>query len=101
MQLLVLVYRANSRRDKNVNASDLGVGLVIQNDNKIVVAGEHNSGSLAAHALRFNTNGTIDTTFGPSSTGVAIFNYSTTDNDYFWDMIQDSSGRLLGIWGLR
>lgn len=49
---------------------DHGRAVAIQSDGKIVVAGMAQSGSIfIAAAVRYNTNGTLDTTFGGGGTG--------------------------------
>ena len=48
-------------------ADDEGVGLAVQSDGKIVLAGLRNSDSFVA---RYNTDGTLDTAFGTGGTAV-------------------------------
>ncbi|MBE2283891.1 MAG: cadherin-like beta sandwich domain-containing protein [Prosthecobacter sp.] len=76
---------------------DLCNGLVLQNDGRIVVAGEYvinpflaESGSALA---RFNTNGTVDTTFGNG--GKVTTNVSGTSHDGYRGVLVMSDGRIL------
>ncbi|MBI2440040.1 MAG: hypothetical protein HYV35_01580, partial [Lentisphaerae bacterium] len=50
--------------------ADYAYGLVVQPDGKIVAAGSANNGANDDFALaRYDTNGALDTTFGPSANG--------------------------------
>jgi uncharacterized delta-60 repeat protein len=49
--------------------SDYAAGVTLQNDGKIVVAGQSNSVFALA---RYNSNGSLDTTFGPSGNGKVV-----------------------------
>jgi uncharacterized delta-60 repeat protein len=51
----------------NIGSSSFIAGLAVQTDGKIVAVGQ--SGSHFA-LVRYNTNGSPDTTFGPSNTGI-------------------------------
>ncbi len=62
------------------NGEDWGQGVAIQPDGKIVVVGETYSGNyLEILVLRYNTDGTLDNTFG--SNGVVTSYQGTGDND--------------------
>jgi uncharacterized delta-60 repeat protein len=53
--------------------------IVIQNDNKIVVAGYSLTNRSSALVARYNSSGNLDATFGTN--GIDTFHYSTTSND--------------------
>jgi uncharacterized delta-60 repeat protein len=64
----------------NTSALGWGTGLVQQSDGKIVVGGDYetltynsdgtHTATYAMMAVRINTDGTIDTSYGPSGTGI-------------------------------
>jgi uncharacterized delta-60 repeat protein len=55
-------------------------GLALQGDGKIVTAGPPPSGSGNFSVTRFNSNGSLDTTFGSGGTAVAPFPPSASSN---------------------
>ncbi len=64
----------------SVGAINAAYDVVVQSDGKIVVAGETYSSGIDVLVLRFNQNGTLDTTFGPSGNGAFIKDiYSDSD----------------------
>ncbi|MGB7159655.1 MAG: hypothetical protein WBD40_16430, partial [Tepidisphaeraceae bacterium] len=74
--------------------TEMGQGLAIQSDGKIVVVGQTNSGSDAVVA-RFNTNGSLDTTFD----GDGKKNISFAGSAGAVDVAIESSGNLLiAMW---
>ena len=48
--------------------------VVVQADGKLVVVGdgEEADGSTASAVVRYNTDGSLDTTFGPAGTGIVV-----------------------------
>lgn len=81
----VVRYNADGTLDTSFGASATGIVTVdllsfsgaqavsLQNDGKIVVAGQASDGSLSRFGLaRFNTDGTLDATFGAASDGRSI-----------------------------
>jgi uncharacterized delta-60 repeat protein len=75
---------------------DRVLGMVVQNDDKIVVVGETAAagGQSDIAVLRLNANGTIDTTFGPNQTGITrvdIFG----GNDSGQSVALDRAGRIV------
>ncbi|MGB7158984.1 MAG: hypothetical protein WBD40_13005, partial [Tepidisphaeraceae bacterium] len=74
--------------------TEMGQGLAIQSDGKIVVVGQTSSGSDAVVA-RFNADGSLDTSFDTDGKK----NISFTGSAGAVDVAIDSSGRLLiAIW---
>jgi uncharacterized delta-60 repeat protein len=75
-----------------------GFGLALQADGKIVVAGSCPSGTNEdACVIRFNANGSIDTTFGGAN-GAAPGTYVSglnTVRDLFYDVVVDSDGKIV------
>jgi uncharacterized delta-60 repeat protein len=55
-------------------------GLALQSDGKIVTTGQPASGSGNFSVTRFNSNGSLDTTFGSGGTAVAPFDLSASSN---------------------
>lgn len=83
---LDVTFGTNGRKviafDKGNNNADVGTGVFVQPDQKIVVSATVATGSLfggsfgagsAFGALRFNTNGTLDDTFGTNGQTVIAF----------------------------
>jgi uncharacterized delta-60 repeat protein len=92
----------------NINSrDDLGGGVVVQSDGKIVVVGTTDvnpSGStdLAFAAARYNADGTLDTTFdGPfgGGNGFFVLNYNIGANadDILRDVTIDANGKLVAV----
>jgi uncharacterized delta-60 repeat protein len=74
-------------------ADDFGYALVLQADNKIVVAGSASSGAYANFALvRYNANGSLDTSF--DSDGRVITSFSSS-NDYATGIVLQPNGKLV------
>ena len=80
------------------SSHDWAVGLDVTNDGKIV-AGGYTTGVSAtettdAAAVRYNDDGSLDTTFGPDGTGKTVFN-NVARNELVNDMDVDSQGRIV------
>ncbi|HLD50925.1 hypothetical protein A3K34_02710 [candidate division WWE3 bacterium RIFOXYC1_FULL_40_10] len=78
--------------------NDYGFGLALQSDGKYVVAGESTNslGNFDAVVWRFNTDGTLDTTF--SSTGYAVTANvagGTNSSDYAYSIYVQRDGKIL------
>lgn len=77
----------------------LQAAVIRQSDGKIVVAGtvaHPYYGDYDFALARFNTNGSLDTSFGGSNTGVVLTDMRAGD-DVAYGMAQDSSGRLVVV----
>jgi uncharacterized delta-60 repeat protein len=83
------------------------IGVALQGDGKIVVAGSSGLGSNSDFAVaRFDTNGNLDNTFGANLDGQVTTNFGTGD-DFGQSVALDSSGNIIvagqafGTNGLR
>jgi uncharacterized delta-60 repeat protein len=73
-------------------SDDFGLRLTEQNDGKILVAGySHNGSDHDIIVARFDTNGTLDTSFG--SGGIAVYDGGDYDRGYGIDV--NSNGKIL------
>jgi uncharacterized delta-60 repeat protein len=83
---------------------DYGRSIGIQSDGKVIVGGESNiSGQVDFSVVRYNTNGTLDTTFGTNGTVTTDFN---NDEDSLLLITEQVNGKILaagysGAWGER
>ncbi len=78
--------------------NDRAYGVVIQTDGKIVVAGQSNNGSNYDFAVaRYNTDGSLDTSFdGDSGTGNGIVATTVSArNDQAYSVIIQTDGKIL------
>ena len=76
---------------------DRALHLAIQSDGKFIIAGDTNiGGSLDFAAVRYNADGTVDTTFGTGGKVTADF-ANTGDNDYGKSVLIQSDGKILLI----
>ncbi|MBI2219167.1 MAG: hypothetical protein HYU51_17940 [Candidatus Rokubacteria bacterium] len=76
---------------------DAAYSVVIQSDGKIVAAGYGNplaSGNSDFALLRYNTDGTLDTTFGGGGTGKVTTDFGTTF-DYGFSAVIQSDGKIV------
>ena len=62
-------FNATGKVITDFGGDDYANGLVLQSDGKIVAAGYTNNGSYKIAVARYNTDGSLDTTFGPASSG--------------------------------
>jgi len=69
--------------------NDLGCGVAIQSDGKIVVAGYSNNDFAL---VRYNSNGPLDTSFGSGGKVTTDFGSS---NDWGWSVAIQSDGRIV------
>jgi uncharacterized delta-60 repeat protein len=75
-----------------VRGWDHAWGLAIQPDGKIVAAGASKVGGGAFSAVRYNADGTLDTTF--STDGKVVTNFTTGD-DWAWDVALQADGKIV------
>ncbi|XZE33950.1 cadherin domain-containing protein [Pirellulaceae bacterium SH501] len=76
------------------SGADTGRGLTVQADGKYVVAGEAYNGSSYDYALvRYNTNGTLDTSFG--GTGKVTIDLGTNSLDQGYAVRTQSDGKIV------
>jgi uncharacterized delta-60 repeat protein len=75
---------------------DFGLRLTVQNDGKILVTGGSNNGSnIDIIIVRFNTNGTLDTSFGTD--GIATYDGGDYDRGYGIDTNSDGDILVTGV----
>lgn len=81
--------------NQTANFRGNGIGLNVQNDGKILLTGTTNDGSADNNSavLRFNTNGTHDTSFG--NQGISIVNTVNGDYDIALSALVLSNGKIL------
>jgi uncharacterized delta-60 repeat protein len=81
------------------NSDDEAFAIVVQNDGKIVLGGEHTPTTNSNAALvRFNANGTVDSGFGTN--GRVVTAIHNDEQDGFYSLVLQSSGRIVaGGWG--
>jgi uncharacterized delta-60 repeat protein len=73
------------------SGDDNADSVVLQSDGKIVVAGDSGNGSNSDFAvLRYNSGGSLDTTFG---TGGKVTTPIGSGNDYASDVVLQSDGK--------
>ena len=83
---------------------DYGRSVAVQSDGKIIVGGESTiSGQMDFSVVRYNTNGSLDTTFGNNGAVTTDFN---NDEDSLLFITEQVSGKILaagysGAWGSR
>jgi uncharacterized delta-60 repeat protein len=77
-----------------LGSTDQAVGLVLQPDGKVVVAGDTNAGGAQENfgVMRFNPDGSIDTTFG--NNGSVIIDFYNGD-DYLSAIGLEPNGRIV------
>ncbi|PYE47937.1 putative Ig domain-containing protein [Deinococcus yavapaiensis] len=74
-------------------SDDQAHALVMQPDGKLVAAGQASNGSNFDFALvRYNSNGTLDTTFG---SGGKVTTPIGTSNDYAYALVMQPDGKLI------
>ncbi|HLO48989.1 MAG TPA: DUF4347 domain-containing protein, partial [Kamptonema sp.] len=77
----------------SINGDDVGNVIAIDSSGKIIVGGYANTGSnLDFSLVRYNTNGSLDTTFG---TGGRVTTAIGGGNDVIKGIVIDSSGKIL------
>ena len=69
--------------------------LLLQNDGRFVVVGTVGVGTAVYTAVRFNGDGTLDTSF--NYVGAVIAPHGPSTNDYFAQGVLQSDGRIVGI----
>ena len=76
--------------------SDAGGGaMAVQSDGKIVEAGNTGDGQDVA-LVRYNANGTLDTSFGPTQSGKVLFRYASSGDVNTADAVAiQSDGKIL------
>lgn len=72
----------------------------IQNDGKIIVAGSQNASTVwSCLLIRYNIDGSKDTTFGVN--GVVLNNFSSTYNKSFSELKLQSDGKIVAVGSIK
>ena len=75
------------------NGSDLGISVAVQADGKILVVGQSNTAGNNFGVARFNTNGSLDTTF--NGTGKVDLNFGGSSDDRGQAVAVQADGRIV------
>ena len=84
--------------------SDYALSLVLQPNGKILIAGASDSGNYQWFVQRYNSDGSVDSTYGDN--GVRFVNFGSGTNEYAYAIALDSSGRAVvagdagGVFGV-
>ena len=73
--------------------SDFATSLVLQPDGKILVAGGSQNGFYKMFALRYNSDGTVDGSYGNS--GATVVDFGSITNECAYGLALDSFGRAV------
>jgi uncharacterized delta-60 repeat protein len=86
------------------NYSDYALSLALQPDGKILVSGASQNGNYEWFVQRYDSNGSLDATYGDN--GVRIVNFESGTNEYAYAVAVDSSVRAVvagdagGVFGV-
>jgi uncharacterized delta-60 repeat protein/LPXTG-motif cell wall-anchored protein len=84
----------------NTGDNDFGKAVLVQSDGKILLVGHSEvTGSIDFAAVRFNTNGTLDNTFG--TTGKATADIGNNSSDQVMSAILQADGKILIVGSSR
>jgi uncharacterized delta-60 repeat protein len=76
------------------NSDEIGLGVVVQGDGHIVVAGARGiPGGTDSLVIRYNTDGSVDTNFGTN--GIVLINFAPGGNDQFSAVKLEPDGKLV------
>lgn len=77
------------------SGSDKAYGVALQTDNKILVAGMTTNASTGKDfaCVRYNTDGSLDTTFGTG--GIVTFDLQTGSDDVAYSLVIQSDGKII------
>lgn len=79
--------------DAGIGSSDYSKAVAIQNDGKILVTGYTNAnGTNDAFVIRYNSDGTLDSSFGTG--GKVIKDIATNTDDYAYAIALQSDGKI-------
>ena len=86
--------------DIGTDSNEYARSIAIQTDGKIIVAGETNLGNSSDFAvLRYNSNGSLDTTFdgetGTNANGKIATDIATNSNDYSYSVAVQPDGKII------
>ena len=73
---------------------DLGLGVAVQSDGKILVSGQSSSPDNNFALVRFNADGTLDTSFGGGD-GILETNFGSNSDDRAQSIVVQSDGKIV------
>jgi len=89
-------FGTNGKVTTDIRSYNSARALAIQSDGKIVVAGEVSIGGDDFAVVRYNTDGSLDSTFGIDNSGIALTDFGV-NNDYAAAIaIQNNSKIVVG-----
>ena len=81
--------------DVGTSSADYGTAIDLQSDGKLVVAGWGNAaGTTDFYVLRYNTNGTLDASFGTGGVSTTAIGTSGSLSDFALDVAVRSDGKI-------
>jgi uncharacterized delta-60 repeat protein len=88
-------FDGDGKVSTNILGNDTAIAAAIQADGRIVVAGYSYPGSNnnEASLARYNTNGSLDATFGTG--GTKTFDMNGATNDFIYGMALDPNGKIV------
>ncbi|MCP4286227.1 MAG: hypothetical protein GY792_17560, partial [Gammaproteobacteria bacterium] len=81
--------------DFNGGGDDQVRAITIQDDGKILVAGNTTSGNSDYVLARYNTDGSLDTGFGVSGTGLVITDLGSSSHDFVRSLLVQTDGKIV------
>jgi uncharacterized delta-60 repeat protein len=90
-------FDGDGRVTSNAGFGDVAQSVVVQPDGKVVVSGTDNQGSFSSTfvVLRYNTNGSLDTTFG--ATGIVTTNFGYTRSQSADKLLLQPDGKIVAV----
>ncbi len=88
-------FNGNGKVTKDLGSQDIARGMAIQSDGKIVIAGKIQGNGPDFGLLRYNTNGTLDVTFGVNGIVSTDFGAGSDDNNYA--VAIDANGKIVTV----
>lgn len=86
-------FSGDGKQITNFGADDSALGLALQSNGKIVVAGNKYTGNQSVALVRYNKNGSLDTTF--NGTGKLVFSVLSGLDSQANDVIVQSDGKIV------
>ena len=88
-------FGANGIVTTNLSDSDIGRAITMQSDGKIIVGGSSEvNGDKDFTVVRYNSNGSLDTSFGNDGIAVTAI---TSRSDEIWGMVLQSDGKIVVV----
>ena len=90
-------FDTDGRVSTTLNGNAFGRAVALQSNGKIVVAGTVLFGVAGSNfvVVRYNSNGALDNTFGPNSTGVAFADVVPNGDDRANDLVLQTDGKII------